>query len=422
MNNPATRAPFSARPLRRVLILADESADWKIAGLRQLDRTALSLQEAIRLGGQDAPLEVCVFWNDAIEQGKRWLPAHERLPGLRLTSDADAFLDDEEPLDLVVSTRVFLYRDSIPQLLATLPAPDNVQANGHNLWESHALKLRANLPSRRFQNHEALPWRYVSRPAEIRRCERAFLRYSGKSQDGLVSRHLNRRISRAASRWLLKLPVTPSAWSLLIFALPLVASVELLRGKYLGFVIGTAIFQLYSILDGCDGEIARAKFLQTEFGRRLDSLCDLIGNILLALCLGIGLARQASVSGLRDWFYISEGIAAALLIATSEGIVFIRRSRAESHAGSARWNGALYRRHHEFVERSGILLLGERFAWWIVQLTKRDIAMLGFFFLALAGWPAGILHLQFAVAAISSVLAANAFLRQPAPVLPQEAS
>ena len=30
---------------RRVLIVADESADWMVAGLRQLDRLALSIDE-----------------------------------------------------------------------------------------------------------------------------------------------------------------------------------------------------------------------------------------------------------------------------------------------------------------------------------------------------------------------------------------
>ena len=31
--------------LRRVLILADESAEWMVAGLRQLERLALSVDE-----------------------------------------------------------------------------------------------------------------------------------------------------------------------------------------------------------------------------------------------------------------------------------------------------------------------------------------------------------------------------------------
>ncbi|MDQ3119416.1 MAG: hypothetical protein M3Q89_07605, partial [Verrucomicrobiota bacterium] len=101
---------------------------------------------------------------------------------------------------------------------------------------------------------------------------------------------------------------------------------------------------------------------------------------------------------------------------------FARRTRKENTATApTRWNGALYQRHHEFFERSGILFFGERFAWWLVQLTKRDMAMLAFLLLAAVRWPECILHLLLLVSGISSALAGNAFLRQPAPALPQEA-
>ena len=43
--------------LRRVLILADESADWMVAGLRQLDRLALSIDE-FAVDNNDSPI-----WN-----------------------------------------------------------------------------------------------------------------------------------------------------------------------------------------------------------------------------------------------------------------------------------------------------------------------------------------------------------------------
>ena len=143
--------------------------------------------------------------------------------------------------------------------------------------------------------------------------------------------------------------------------------------------------------------------------------------LLLALALGVGLARRAGGEA-TAWFYFAEGLAAALFIALSEGIVFIRRSRSEEvRAVTTKWNGALYQRHHEFLERSGILLLGERFVWWLVQLTKRDMAMFAFLILALVGWPEWILHLLLLVSGISSAMAGNAFLRQPAPVLRQEA-
>ena len=85
-------------------------------------------------------------------------------------------------------------------------------------------------------------------------------------------------------------------------------------------------------------------------------------------------------------------------------------------------NGALYHRHHEFFQRSGILVFGETAAWWLIVLTKRDVAMLAFLVLAIVGYPQWILHLLLGVGAISSALAGNAFLRAAAPALQQEAS
>ena len=406
------------RSIRRVLILADESAGWKIAGLRQLDRLLLSLREYALAEQPHENIKVCVFWNSEVDPGSRCGPRGP-LEGLDLSDRAEDFLHADHATDLVVSTRLFLHRGSIPRLLAQLPSPNPVEANGADVWGNFAHRFAADLRGNADADATDPPWKYISSREEIPACERNFLSRAGKSQDGLVSRHINRPLSRMLSRWLLKLPLTPSTWSLLIFALPICAAVFLARGMYWGFFIGFAIFQLYSILDGCDGEIARAKFLQTEFGRRLDSISDLAGNVLLALSLGIGLERQAPGVG---WFYVTEGVAAAVLTLTSEGIVFLRRSRAESTGRTGKWHGLLYQRHHEFLERSGILFIGENVAWWLVQLTKRDMAMLAFFVLAAIGLPAWNLHLLFAVGAISSALAGNAFLRQPAPAVAQEAS
>jgi len=68
------------------------------------------------------------------------------------------------------------------------------------------------------------------------------------------------------------------------FALALWLFVFLVRGDYTGFLAGTALFQLINILDGCDGEIARAKYLDSERGRRLDAFCDFVANLIFVLC------------------------------------------------------------------------------------------------------------------------------------------
>src|SRR4029077_15488549 len=113
-----------------------------------------------------------------------------------------------------------------------------------------------------------------------------------KPQDGFVSRFLNRPVSRRITRFLLKFRIHPNAWTISIFVLPLIACVFFVRGNYVSIVIGAAIFQVFSILDGCDGEIARAKNLESKFGERLDYFCDFIASLLYVLALGLGLHRS----------------------------------------------------------------------------------------------------------------------------------
>ena len=168
-------------------------------------------------------------------------------------------------------------------------------------------------------------WEYIADGEQIDGIEIEFLRDSGKSQDGFVSRYLNRPISRVVTRLLLRFPTTPNAWTLLIFPIPIVAALILLNGTYWSFLWGLVLFHVFSVLDGCDGEIARAKFLESERGRRLDGLCDILSNILLVAGLGFGLFRQANQAGSSGWFYLIEGLVAAGLIGLNEFLLARRQ-------------------------------------------------------------------------------------------------
>ena len=382
-----------ARTLRRVLVLADESADWMIAGLRQLDRLALSLNEFAVQGKMTAPLVVCVLWSPALDQSQRWFPTHARLAMVAFTNDMGS-----EPFDLVLSTRLFLWRNALVPFFEVAPAPPEMVASHSEKerWESCVRSLQSFPPSLEGK------WNYIRDGNEIDEIEKLFLRGSGKSQDGFVSRYLNRPISRAVTRLLLRFPTTPNAWTLVICPIPVVASLILLQGTSWAFFWGLVLYQVFSVLDGCDGEIARAKFLESERGRQLDDFCDVASNILLVLGLGFGLSNFHG----HVRFYLVEGILAALLIGANE-FLLARQKPAKKAAVSL--GGTLYPRHRELVERSGILRLGEKSTYWLIQMTKRDVAVLGFVFLAVIGLPSLILHLLFAVAAVSLVLALKSF-------------
>ena len=218
-----------------------------------------------------------------------------------------------------------------------------------------------------------------------------------KPQDGFVSRFLNRPISRRITPFLLKFPIHPNGWTVSIFVLPLIAGTCLVRGDYASVVIGAAIFQVFSILDGCDGEIARAKNLESKLGERLDYVCDFAASLVYVLTLGLGLHRS------------SEGIVCAVLITANE--LFLRVSRTKMAVTSSTLHGSFYARHHAMIGHSGLLKLGERFVWWLFQLTKRDMAILVFLMLALLNLADWILNLWMTVAGASLVLSAIAVIR-----------
>jgi 1L-myo-inositol 1-phosphate cytidylyltransferase / CDP-L-myo-inositol myo-inositolphosphotransferase len=218
-----------------------------------------------------------------------------------------------------------------------------------------------------------------------------------KPQDGFVSRFLNRPISSRITRLLVKFPISPSALTAAIFILPLTAGVFLQRGDYLSLVLGAAIFQAFSVLDGCDGEIARTRNLESKFGERLDNVCDFLGSLIYVLALGSGLN------------HFKEGVVCALLMSANE--LLLRWGTDAKRVASEEFHESFYARHHGMIGHSGLLDLGERFVWWLFQLTKRDVAMLFFLLLALLNLSPWILHLWTITAGTSLLISTIATAR-----------
>jgi hypothetical protein len=218
-----------------------------------------------------------------------------------------------------------------------------------------------------------------------------------KPQDGFVSRFMNRPISSRITRVLVKLPIHPSAFTASIFVLPVAAGVFLLRGDYLSILIGAALFQVFSILDGCDGEIARVRNLESKFGERLDNVCDFLGSLIYVVALGTGL------------HHFKEGVVCGLLITGNE--LVLRWGTGAKRMASEDFDESFYARHHGMIGHSGLLGLGERFVWWLFQLTKRDVAIFFFLVLALLNLGSWILHLWTIAAGASLIISAIATAR-----------
>jgi len=121
---------------------------------------------------------------------------------------------------------------------------------------------------------------------------RAILRGTAKAGDGLVSRWLNRPVSQFISALMLPFEsVRP--WHATVWAAVLgVAMIwALLMGGKTGLIVGGLLFHAASVIDGVDGEIARATFRSSRAGAILDTTIDMFTNLGFFLAVTIALAR-----------------------------------------------------------------------------------------------------------------------------------
>lgn len=122
---------------------------------------------------------------------------------------------------------------------------------------------------------------------------KALLTTARKPQDGFIARTINRPISLFFSRQLIKLGLTPGTLSLLNFLLGLSAAFLAGRGGgYWNFFLAGLLFELASIFDGCDGEVARLTYNTSEKGAASDVFFDALTYILFFGGLAIGLYRS----------------------------------------------------------------------------------------------------------------------------------
>ena len=103
----------------------------------------------------------------------------------------------------------------------------------------------------------------------------------GKSNDGPVSRWLNRPISTRISKFLVNFNITPNQISIFSFVLSMIAAGLFALGNYWFLAFGGIIAQFASIIDGSDGEVARLKYLSSDYGGWFDAVLDRYADAFL---------------------------------------------------------------------------------------------------------------------------------------------
>jgi len=214
-------------------------------------------------------------------------------------------------------------------------------------------------------------------PAARAAAEAALFAALRKPVDGFVSRHLNRHLSLAVTRLLLPTPITPNQMTVIAALIGLAGVWLVFRASFAAVAAGALLVQLQSVLDGCDGEIARLKLQSSRFGEWFDNVTDDLVNA----SYGFGLGYASAILFAQPlWLWLGTGATCAFII--YDGVVYTQlaiRHGATGNPFAFRW---WYQRHAEPIAAR------VRGAAAVVHaLVRRDTFLLAFLFLCLARLP-----------------------------------
>lgn len=229
---------------------------------------------------------------------------------------------------------------------------------------------------------DATSWWVDVAAAGRRAAEKTLYRSLAKRVDGPVARFINRRFSLLVTRLLVGTPVTPNMMTVVANVIGAIGVWWCFQATWTGVALGGVFLQLQSILDGCDGEIARLKFRSSRFGEWLDNILDDLVNSSYGVGLGYA-ATQLTGNGL--WLRL--GIAAAAGFMIYNVIVYLQLALVHRSGNpfAFRWwfqkgDGDLKAE----LEQGG---LGGRLMALFRALARRDVFLFAFMLLAIARLP-----------------------------------
>lgn len=106
---------------------------------------------------------------------------------------------------------------------------------------------------------------------------------------------LNRFLSRPLTVVFLKTPLKPNHITFFSLLFGIFSGVLFAEGRLEFSLLGALSFQIAAVLDNCDGEIARAKNLKSNFGGWFDIIADVITDIALFSGLAVGISKSGGV-------------------------------------------------------------------------------------------------------------------------------
>jgi len=248
--------------MRVCIAAAPGDGGWEVAGLPARERT----RRALALEGLDATsagdTRLLVAADALIEPGAlRALAGAEAPPGVALAADAPG-----------------------PPAALRLPADDAAPAGADEL-AALAERLRREGRLRLVDTGGARCQR-VRSADEARRAEQELLAALVRPTDGFFARHFDRRISTRISLPLVRRGVRPNTITVVATLVGLAGAWLIVSNAWPVQVLGALLFVFSTVLDGCDGEVARLSLRTSLFGRRLDLVGDNLVNAAVFVAIG----------------------------------------------------------------------------------------------------------------------------------------
>lgn len=180
---------------------------------------------------------------------------------------------------------------------AIFNALDQAQAAGDTSLSAGMQRL-ASAGRLRAQDVTGGMWIDVDTSSDLRKASRRLYEGLRKPHDGFVSRLLNRPISlRVFTPALLRAYQGITANQVSALAFLVAASAAMMFAVGLPLAAGLLV-HIASVLDGSDGEIARLKLHDSDFGNYLDAVLDRIGDSIMLLGATAYLAGSSSLQQL----------------------------------------------------------------------------------------------------------------------------